>query len=282
MTDTIQKPSKQKDKTKTVLIDILTRLNSGQTAPDIRKAYGWKRQRLDYHLKNLRKAGLIVVKARSSMNVYALSEQSKKILSEHLSGFEGLVLHNVEYSYPIITDTDRFQPDKQWMWGKLLVRAKKLSGCSVKVMGRTLVISVEHLPGMDSFQLADEAKNIADKTALWLGTQGFSLGDGHLSRKPHFGIIGPLAKKIAEQVQVRSETYQIDKSLGGEVEFFTPETADSYMRMPETLKAMAESQKADREILFGFTKQFELHYAVLNDIKDAVRELRDAVKEMKK
>ena len=271
-------------KTKTVLIDILTRFDQGETAPEIKRTYGWKRGRLDYHIKKLKEAGLIAIKARSSMNIYALSEQGKRILSEHLTGIDGLLLHNVEFSYPILAE-GQFEPDKEWSWGKLLIRAKKLSGCSVKLMGKTLVISVEHIPGTDSFKLADEAKNIADRTVEWLKSQGFSMGIGYQSRKPHFGVVGPLAKKIAEQVQVRSDTYQIDKSLGGEVEFFTPETADSYMRMPEKL-AEVESylvkqsvllEKVNESLLLEISNK-KLHQAVLEEMKDTLREIREGLK----
>ncbi len=250
----LQSKSKYRVKIKFLLLDLLSRIGKGQTAPEIAKSYNWSKQRLFYWINKLGEEGLIRRTMRDSMNIYELSDQSKKILDGASRGVEEIQLHNIEFAYPVLKE-GQFAPDKEWLWGKALFKAKKLSGCTVKLVGQTLIISVENLAGENSFKMAIDAKNIADNAIAWIKAQGFELGQGVQTRKPHFGLIGPLMKKISEQVQVSSDNYLIDKSRGGEVEFFTAEDADGFMRMPETLRGLTEAINRMEGMLGGMAQQ---------------------------
>lgn len=277
-----------------LLIHILDKIRLGRTPIEIAKKWGWDRQRMRYHIKKLERSGFIRLKTRTSMNIYEITDQGKKFYTGSVGAWsEGLSLHHIEYSYPILKDGN-MDKDKVWsangvgMWFKRMDSKSSVSGNP-----RSVQIKVQSLVGKDPYQLVDEAKNIADRTSEVLKSRGFELGQGRQSKKPHFEMLDPIAKTLAKSIQLRSDEGEIDESGDGNREVYTPESADAYLKMPMRLAKVEEVVvKFGEEItpaLTWMTKNIESHRDVLGGMGEtlkginvAIQELRDAVKELKR
>ena len=265
-----------------LLIHILDKIRLGRTPIEIAKKWGWSRQRMRPYIKKLERSDFIRLRTRTSMNIYEITDQGKKFYTGSVGAWsEGLSLHHIEYYYPIIKDGS-LDKDKVWsangveMWFKRMDSKSSVSGNP-----RSVQIKVQSLVGKDPYQLVDEAKNIADRTAGVLKSRGFELGQGRQSKKPHFEMMDPIAKTLARSIQLRSDEGEIDESGDGNREFYTPESADAYLKMPIRIKELEEHLIRQTEIMDKFSKQIELHLSVLTKIGNAVEGLEKTVREMK-
>jgi uncharacterized coiled-coil protein SlyX len=120
---------------------------------------------------------------------------------------------------------------------------------------------------------------MADELSRSLLAYGFKLGPGSISRKPHFAVLDPVINEISKNLEFSSNDAKIDRSEGsGELEYFDPGAVDRFVKMPERLERLAEHLENQDKILEGFSKNIELHQAVLCEIRDAIRELKGSLK----
>ena len=277
------KKSDAEVKTKFLLIDILSRISRGETPYDIQKRYGWARQRLNYWVKKLKKAGLIVLKFRSTIAFYELTEEGKNFYTGYVKSLSsGIRLHNVVFKYQIIKEGE-FDWQKEWKLRGLINRMRKESNATIVKSNQTLEIMVTSLIGESAYELFDKAKNIANNIAQKLQQEHeFELSSGELSRKPHFAVLNPVINEIAKQLQVSTKDGEIDQSEGaGEIDFFTPEKADNFLKMPERVNQLENHLVRQTEIMDKLADQIKLHLEVMGKISRGLDLLNDRLGELK-
>lgn len=273
------KKFEQEVKRKFLLLDILNRINKGETPYDIRKKFGWSRQRLNYWIKQLKNADLIRLKVRSNIAIYELTPEGKNFYTGCVNSFiSGIRLHNVQFSYPVLKEGN-LDWQKQWQLKGLINKAKKEKNATIVLNGKTLSIFVSSLIGSNAFELFDKAKNIADELAERLKKEfNFELGQGTLTRKPHFAVLNPIFDKISRHLEFSSEVAKIDESEGsGELEFFEPNKVQKFIELPETIETLTFHLVRQTEIMNQFSEQLKLHLLVLNEMKETLKAIREVL-----
>jgi len=274
----------RRSKSKFLLLDIVSRIGKDQTPYEIVKKYGWTRQRLDYWVNKLKKAGLIRLKTRSNIAIYELTFEGKNFYIEYVESFQsGIRLHNIQFNYPIIKEGS-LTPEKQWNLKGLINKLKRESNASIVWNHVSLQINISSLIGSNAFDLENKAKNIADNLIEKLKTEyGFELGRGELSKKPEFAVLNPLIDKISKQLEFKSETAKIDESEGsGELEFFEPKKVQQFVEMPERIEKLESHLINQTKIMDQFSNQMALHLEVMQKISSGIDILNERLKELGK
>ena len=140
--------------------------------------------------------------------------------------------------------------------------------------------------GKESWQLYNDARNLVDKVAEQLRDMGFVLRNPRLERKPHFGITDPIIKELSKSIELLTEDAKVDESEGyGELEYFTPEKANAYMKMPERLenleKVMANISDLLPELKSSIEleiKNKQLHQEVLNKMLETLQKIEEKIR----
>lgn len=96
--------------------------------------------------------------------------------------------------------------------------------------------------------------------------QEFAVKDDFASRLD-FTFANDLGK-FDKSVRVDSDGFKV---TGGEIEYFTPEMADLYLRMPLLFKDMADTFSKS---LVNYNANIELHLSVLKDMQRSLRLMR--------
>lgn len=273
------KKFEQEVKRKFLLLDILGRIEKGETPYDIRKKYGWSRQRLNYWIKQLKNADLIRLKIRSNIAIYELTPEGKNFYTGCVQPFtSGIRLHNIQFTYPVIKEGN-LEWEKQWELKGLINKLKKESNATIVLNGNSLSIYISSLIGSNAFELQDKAKNIADGIAEKLKKDfGFELGQGVLVRKPHFTVLNPIFDKISRHLEFSSQTAKIDESEGsGELEFFEPNKVQQFIELPERIEKLENHLIRQTEIMDAFSRQLELHLSVLQEMKETLKAIREVL-----
>lgn len=266
-----------------LLLDMIFRLNRGETIKDIRERYGWEKNRFNYYVRILKKADFIRLATRSSIAIYEVTPKGKNFYMGYMASLpRGSVrLHNVSFSYPIQAG-GTLTPTKIWNLKGTVFNMVRRSDASIIWTEKTVQIKIGSLIGSDAFSLMDQAKTIADTLSRDLLSYGFVLGPGVLAQKPHFAVLDPVIDRVTDHIQYSSDTAKIDRSEGsGELEYFDPESVERYIRMPEIISRIAAHMEAQDLVLEGFSKNIQLHQAVLEGIKIAIQELTEGLRKLK-
>jgi predicted transcriptional regulator len=263
-------------KTKFLLHDILNKLALGMYPSLIAERFGWRRQRIHYYISKLISLGLIQEKFRSSIKIYELTSECKNFITgcNQLLTFN-IRLHNVSYSYPIVKNSTMPYDKEISVLGYWNKQIKRINNVTIEKTTQHIIIHVGSLIGSDPFELLNKARSMADEIRILLEKDlGFQLGDPVLSRKPHFAVQDPIANKIVNHVQISTDQAKLDASEGlGELEYFDPQAVDNYIKLPEKVAALEKHLIKQTHIMDQFSKNIELHLAVLSEIRDAVKKL---------
>lgn len=269
------KMTKREVKTKLLLIELCYLLSAGEYTSSIAKRYGWGKQRINYYMRILRKGNLIEKEFRSSYKKYRLTEEGKKFITECGWG-QGVNLHNISYKYEILKEGEGFEWDKIVKlqgWTKFL---KKEKDFSIERTPKHIIIHLSKLFSSDPYEAQNKSRTVSDSSIKILRDKGWVLGEAELIKKPHYALVDPVIARFADKVQLSTEESKVDKSEGfGELEYFTPQKANDYIKMPQRVAELEQHLIRQTEIMDRFSKQIELHLQVLQDIRDAVRELRE-------
>jgi len=255
-----------------LLLDIMHRVGKHQSSFEIQKRYGWSKQRFFYWMKKLKNLGFIN-EVSKQFGIYELSQDGKNFYIRYVSSLQpnGIRLHNVSYSYPIISSAT-LEVEKEWELRGLNYQLERRSNCTIVSNGRSIIVNVSSLFGKDAFQLLADSQQIAENVINSLRNRGWQIDPGKLCRKPEFAIIDPIAQKIGEQLQLSTSEGKIDKSMGvGEIEFFSPAMAQAYIEMP---KHIIEQTL----IMDKLAEQIKLHLEVMQEMKETMKAIRESLK----
>jgi hypothetical protein len=218
-------------------------------------------------MKSLLAAGLVRETAYEGCKFWELSEQGKEVGVQNLSvGVTGptLGLHNIAFKFKLGGVADirlkKSIPMRHWTRYQCF-----LDGHNVELTTKHLLIwpirRDERIWGKDAFFLRQRARDKAISIAqVFAARYKLTLGPPEISRRPHFGVMDPVAKQLdARGIQVSNELGGNDDSLhngSGELDLYTPESGDAYIRLPgkvahmeNTLERVAEQMAviADQE-----------------------------------
>jgi hypothetical protein len=262
-------------KRKFLLVDILIRLQKGETFYGMKKSYGWTKERLNYWKNELKKANLINKVDHTRPALYELTEEGKNFTIQYVNQFnDGIRLHNIIFTYHLLKEGN-LTPEKTWSFNSTVNKLKKDSNATITWTHNSLNIAIASLIGNNAYELQNRARNISDNIITILKKEyDFQIGEGRISRRPHFAVLNPLIDKISNHIQLSSDIAKIDESEGsGELEYFEPNRVQKFIEMPERLYKLEEHLIRQTEIMDKFSSNLELHLAVLNEIKDAIRRL---------
>jgi DNA-binding PadR family transcriptional regulator len=264
-------------KSKILLYDILIRIDRNESQDEIRRWYGWSKQRLYYYISKLKKAGIIKIKVRDKIALYELTEKGKVFFKEHIQYLNSSIrLHNIEY-IANIESLGTITHEKEWKLRGILNRLKRETNCTMVWNNNTMRFIVSSLFGTNAFQLMEDSKNIVRNIIKNLELEfGLKIGELTLNRKPHFAIKTPIAEQFSNNLEITTDEGKIDASEGyGEIDYFTPESADAYINMPKTLKQLDQKLVPAIDRL---TEQINLHLEVLDEMRLTLKEIRESLK----
>jgi DNA-binding MarR family transcriptional regulator len=273
----------------TLLRIILRLLKKGYYPTKIARILGKSRQLVRYYVKKLEKMGYVELVTRDAITIYNITQAGQKFLD----GIESatprghhLRLHNIAFKYQIIKE-----PSKKVDWNKV-VRLRNWGQILGSEMGMTvrkntdsIEIFCKVVEGDNPYELLFKAREEADRLATHL-EQKFDmvLGRGTLSRKPHFGIYDPIARRFAENFQLSDDVAKIDESEGyGEIDWHDPEAAKSYLLMPISVERIrAEVKELNtrlRSLEAGLTTIMQTWNLVGNKLLEILSKLEKGDKE---
>jgi len=264
-------------KTNFLLHELLQLLAKEMYGTEIAKKFGWSRQKLHYYISKLKKLGLIHEKVRSSMILYELTPECKSFITGCNKFYNGAIrLHNISYSLEILQDADMPHDKEISVLGYWNKQIKRLSDATIEKTTKHIIIHIKSLVGSDPYELINKSRTTVEELRIILEKSfKFKLGDPMLIRKPHFAVMDPLANKIVKHIQVSTEEAKLDASEGlGELEFFDPVSVDNYIKMPQKIAELENHLIKQTEIMDQFSKNLELHLQVLQEIRDAVKEMK--------
>lgn len=270
---------KVKVKSKILLYDILARINRHETIDEIRKWYGWSRQRLYYYIDKLKKADIIRLKVRDRISLYELTEKGKNFYNRHVSYLtSGIRLHNIEF----IADIEGWIPsqEKEWKMNGLVNRLKRETNCTIIWNHQNIRFLVSSLFGKDAFSLFEESKEIVKNIIKNLELEfGIKISGLKLNRKPHFAIKSPIAEEFSKSLELTTDDAKLDASEGyGEIDYFTPEGADSFIKMPSRIAQLEEHLVKQTEIMDELSDNIKLHLEVMNEMKKTLKAIQEGLK----
>ena len=268
-----------KVKSKVLLYDILIRLEKNESLDEIRRWYGWSRQRLYYYINKLKKAGIIRIKVRDKIALYELTEKGKVFFNRHVEYLNSSIrLHNVEFIADI-ESLGTMTSEKEWKLRGIINRMRKETNCTIIWNNDTIRFLVSNLFGTNAFQLLEDSKDIVRKVIKNLESEfNLKIGELILNRKPHFAIKTPVAEEFSKNLEITTSDGKIDASEGyGEIDYFNPESADAYMAMPKKVSELEKHLINQTMIMDKLADNIRLHLEVLNDMKDTLKKIQEKI-----
>jgi predicted transcriptional regulator len=263
---------KIKAKTKFTLLSILSRIKLGDTPVEIYKSWGWSNRRFTFHLKKLLKSNLIRLKARTSMNIYELTEQGVNFYIECIQQKPfSLEAHNISWIYDLKQEGS-FKPEFISQKG---IKQIKFHNVTVMWSSEHIWFDVVKLFGTNPYELENESIKLVEKVAEQLKSTGFIFENRKLMRKSHYGIIDPIITQTAKTIELSTPDYLVNSSEGyGELEYLTPEGADNYLKAIEGIaKLMPEIVKQQYE----FSQNLKLHLSVLTKMNETLDKIQEVL-----
>ena len=125
------------------------------------------------------------------------------------------------------------------------------------------------------------ARRECDRVARYLEQKfGMRLGIGERMRKPHYGIYDPVAELVGKHIEFSDDLGKMDFSEGyGELDLYDPRTVKNYLitftTLPDLVKRQEHELSEIKDSLRLFAKGMEQHMAMIQEIRELVRELRE-------
>jgi hypothetical protein len=165
-------------------------------------------------------------------------------------------------------------------WGQFLGCE---DGLTVRKNSNSLEVFCDVVEGKDPDELLLLAKAQADRVAKALETRlKMRLGEGKLSRKPHFGVYDPVAALVSKHWELSDDIGKIDESEGhGEIDWFGPETAKQYLLMPRTISQILQALQTCAVNLQTFAVGMKEHMALVRDLRELIKVLQAAVEKLR-
>lgn len=283
------KKIKREVRRKALLLDILSRIEKNQSTLEIRKSYGWKKQRLTPYIRYLKDRNIICLKVRTNTAFYGLTEKGKVFWKDnHKYLSSSITLHSVQFKADI-KNIGTLTPEKSWYANNLFSRMRRETNCTIKWYESTITFDVSHLFGDNSYKLIEEARNIVNNLVNKLEFEfGVKIGELKLTKKPHFAVRSPIANEFAKNITFESEDGMINASPPdnlGDFEFHTPEDAQSYIESPRKIRELETQINSLAPILkeiVDVTKMEihnkQIHQKVLEDMLITLKEIRESLR----
>lgn len=296
--DSSQQMVKKMVKMKFLPLQILYKIKQGKLNLDIQQEIGFSKQRLNYYIKRLKSANLIFKVGSVYPAKYELTQNGKNLMIQHHSFAQHHInLHNIAWDFPILKEGTT-KPDKTWQAKGTTFKDLTLlfdnSICYLRWAGSTLTMGLSNVIAKTGHEAQDKARSISNIVIEMLKKDGFILGQPFISRKPQFAFVSGITKRIAKDIQLVTDRYEVNSSQSqenGEIELFTAEDADNFIdnilktgKQLEMLNTnfmklfyIVDSQAG---LMTKFTEQIALHLEVMTDMKETMRGIRDGINEM--
>lgn len=312
-----QKRSKSADAVSFTLVFLLQKLNQGEYPQQIARELNKSKQLIHYHVRRLTNDGYVRQVTRSSITIYELTPKGQMAIDRHarasVVGRGGVLarFHHLAYRYLVVGGVAGFD--------LLLPRsgAKQMRGGVFQVDGtykldneefsikRWHSPTAEHLTvygpkiysndvhgalGIVSIKIDRVARSIADRFNIQFSDkiERLQRPEWAFEKDPFAKIWGQITGSI-----IKAGEGTIDASEGDwETEFFTPEGAQAYLRLPieiqQIRKAMAESASSFQQVTERYSettdkfgKEMNSHLALIEQIADSNRATADLTKALK-
>jgi len=251
---------------------ILNLLKAGYYPAKISKILKINKGTLSKWLAKLEKQGMIERNGKTVPQFYIVKQTQvsnftigdrKRIFLQKIPSFSQefpyvevpklIRLHNLEFSYPIIKDA-KVPAYKTWaLKSHTQIYGKTKWGSYIKT-NKTLRVFPKPEWGADSKELEVIMRNKAEKIRDFLQVHfGLVCDYPKQTRKPHFATKDAYAKMVYDKLEFSNECGKIDNSEGedGEIDWYSAEYADSYLKMPSKLDSLEKEIVNLREVIKG-------------------------------
>jgi hypothetical protein len=192
-------------------------------------------------------------KQRGTIILYEITIEGSKLLDWYDAGsvWPKFRLHNVVFGYPVIV-----HPQIAVDWKRVEMRnwvqyTTKISGIRVRLnSGKSLEVTPLPVFGYCPWEILVESSRSADGLARHLEERfQMQLGLSFISRRPHFGVYDPVANEYTKHFELSTEAGRMDRSEDfGEIDYYSPEAAAEYIRMPKRVKRIEALLSAQQKV----------------------------------
>jgi len=276
----------------TLVRDVLRYVDAGNYPAKIARFLGKPRSHIHYYLRSLQHAGYIrkeTKQAKGKPVFYMLTENAKKLLDRLENSAvpsRTLRLHNFVVKYPVLEGprvTVDWRRVELQNWDQFVGSA---CGLSCRKNTDSLEVFADVIEGPDPSELVYRAGRECDCVARYLESKfQMRLGLGSPSRKPHFSVYDPFAEKFTENMEFTDPSLaKMDRSppSPGEIDFFSPDAARSYLVMMATGPARLSQIERQLETLVKGQATFDQRMAkietaiiltasILKNVPDQIR-----------
>lgn len=256
---------------KTIIIRLLTLINDGVCQAKYPAYLGLSRQNIQYWLKMMRQDGLIVIQVKGFTVINEITELGKDYLVKNVKNLVKIPgtatpaiftgsdkeaprfhnIHDLSFLFDIRKEAEIWMPNETTLNNDVKARWDWFGDTRITVFHGKNGKAV-------SLQLQTRIEDDNPHRATWLAYQragrfsqmlterlGIELGFPVLNRRPHYTIRGDKAvDEISKRMTIHTDVGHIDRSHDtGEAEYYTPDNAEKYLKMPMTLDE--HSQKLD-------------------------------------
>ncbi len=264
---------------KPYILEVIRQLGQGHYPKQIADTLDKHSVEITRTIQQLEKEGVITCKNPGGRpKFYTVDNSFKQFLTRcgkhtnHPTTAESSRVHNVALRFPVLTGrktrigrNNNSKPPKQYL--------RNFHGCTVEKTTKSLIFYCNSVKRGDPFKAYNES--IQDiNLAVYKFLERFpdiTLGKGIMSRKPHIAtnINDPLGKAIQEVMEFSNEKGKIDDSegQGGEIDFFSPNAADAYLKLPGRVVDIEKHIKQIAGALDTFAVAMEQHNGLILDIR---------------